>query len=154
MFFLEDCVIAKYYIPEIRDIYNTYHDKVRFIGLFPNFSSKPEEIDAFGTEHELEFELKSDYFKKVTRKFDVTITPEVVVYNATKDKVIYKGRIDNSYFKLSKRRRVITAHELRDVLSRITNGEDVPYSETQAIGCFINFNEKFPTASRRETQSK
>jgi peroxiredoxin len=142
IFLLDECKICHHYSLSLTELYNTYQsEQIEFIGLFPNFVSQPKEISKFKKNYKIPFPLKTDYYKSKAKKFGVTVTPEVVVYNETKDEVLYKGRIDNSYFKLGKQRSHTTKHELKDALHAITSGEEIAVKETQSVGCFINFNE-------------
>ena len=110
---------------------------MKFVGVFPNFRSKKSNIQTYCDEFKFPFETRTDYFKTLTHKFGVTITPEVVVYNENKQEILYRGRIDNAYVSLGKRRQVITKHELRDALQVFKAGDLEPLSFTDAIGCFI-----------------
>ena len=60
---------------------------------------------------------------------------KVVVLNRD-GMALYRGRIDNTY-KIGKRRRVTTSHDLRDVLETLAKGEDLEPKITKAIGCLI-----------------
>lgn len=141
-FLLEDCKICQYYTDEVNEIYNEFKDEnTGFVGLFPNRFSSEENISDYKEKYEVPFELKREFFQTKTKDFEVTITPTVVVFNETKEKIIYKGRIDNSYVGLGKRRRVVTSFELRDVLSKIKKGSQLDTVEfTESIGCFITLN--------------
>jgi len=142
IFLLDECKICHHYSLSLTELYNTYEsEQIEFVGLFPNFVSKPKEISKFKKNYKIPFPLKTDYYKSKAKKFGVTVTPEVVVYNDTKDEILYKGRIDNSYFKLGKQRTHTTKFELRDALQAITAGEEITVKETLSVGCFINFNE-------------
>lgn len=142
IFLLDECKICHHYSLSLTELYNTYQsEQIEFIGLFPNFVSQPKEISKFKKNFKIPFPLKTDYYKSKATKFGVTVTPEVVVYNETKDEILYKGRIDNSYFKLGKQRSHTTKYELKDALQAITSGEEIVVKETQSVGCFINFNE-------------
>jgi hypothetical protein len=113
-------------------------DDVSFVGLFPNRFSSEEAIDSFARKYQIEFPLKKEYFQSKTKSFAVTVTPEVVVYNETRQKLIYKGRIDNAFADLGRQRRVVTAHELRNVLIDLKNGEVKAYDHIPAVGCLIS----------------
>ena len=139
VFLHESCVISQYYTLPLRKLHNEFaSDKIQFIGLFPNFSSKPENIKAFKEKYNIPFALKTDYFKTKTEKFGATVTPEVVVFNETKNKILYKGRIDDAYARIGKKRRFTNTSELKDALNSIVNDEPILIAETNAVGCFIN----------------
>ena len=141
LFLLDDCIICQDYTPELNDLYETYGEEIDFVGYFPNFSSKQKKIDSFRVKYGIEFPLKSDYFKSQCAKYGATITPEVILYNHTTESVIYKGRIDNKFYKLGRRRNVVTKHELRDALEAVLNHKPVTFKETEAIGCYINYSD-------------
>ncbi|MEL6720970.1 MAG: hypothetical protein AAFP82_19865 [Bacteroidota bacterium] len=140
VFLLEDCVISQYYTLQLKTLHEKYaSEEIEFIGVFPNRFSKPETIAKFKEEYQLPFELKYDYYQKLTKEMGATVTPEVVVYDETEEKIIYKGRIDNTYFRVGKRRQVTTSSELADVLEALTNNVAVGTESTVAIGCYIKF---------------
>jgi len=136
----EDCKICQYYSPTINALDTIYtSDSLSFVGLFPNRYSTEKGISAFQEKHKIGFELKREYFGTKTKQFGVTITPEVVVYDNHEEKVLYKGRIDDSYHKLGRRRQVITSEELKDVLAAIVGGMEITTLPTPSIGCYITF---------------
>lgn len=140
IFMREDCKICQNYSLKWQELHQDYsNDSIRFVGVFPNFSSKPKKIEAFKEKYQIPFDFVHDYFKTLTLRFGATVTPEVVVFNHNEGKVLYKGRTDNSYFRVGKRRTITTTSELKDALEAITNGQTVEVPETTAIGCFINF---------------
>ncbi len=145
IFLHESCIISQYYTLPLLELHTEYaSEKIQFIGLFPNYSSKPEKIEAFKEKYKIPFELKTDYLKVETERFGATITPEVVVYNESNDKILYKGRIDDAYVRVGKRKRVTHTSELKDVLEAIVHNNSIAVSETKAIGCFINVRESIP----------
>lgn len=139
IFLSEDCPICRYYVPDLNQLYTTYRsEKISFVGVFPNFSSKPHKIDKFKTEYGFLLPTKTDYFKQLSKQLNATKTPEVFVVNS-QNELIYKGRIDNAYAALGKRRRVVNDKNLDQLLLSIMIGKDTPYTETESIGCFINY---------------
>ena len=142
IFLHEDCVISQYYTLPLKELHNQYgNDSIQFVGLFPNFSSKKENIQAFKEKYGLPFPLKTDYFKTKTILFDAEVTPEVVVYNENKKAILYQGRIDNTYFRVGKKRTITTTSELADALEAIVTHQPISVKKTQPIGCFINKND-------------
>jgi len=141
IFLHESCRISQYYTLPLKELHQEYaNDQIQFIGLFPNFSSKPKKIQAFKKEYNLPFELKTDYYHTKKELFDATITPEVVVYNETTKEILYKGRIDDAYARVGRRKRVTNTSELKDVLVEIVNKAPISVVNAPAIGCFIDKN--------------
>ncbi len=142
IFLLYECVISQFYTPQLSDFYKEYHDqKVGFIGYFPSFNDKPEDIKAFGDKYKLDFPLQQDYYKNWTKKMGATVTPEVAVWDHRSDRLIYRGRIDDSYVRVGKRKLHPQNHELKDIIENwLLNQTPDTLVQTQAIGCFISFN--------------
>jgi thiol-disulfide isomerase/thioredoxin len=81
-FLLDECRICQELAPEINAIHQEYAPKkVGFIGLFPNFASKPSGIEKFKKKYKLIMQTKTDYYKKWSHKFKAEILPTAVVYN-------------------------------------------------------------------------
>jgi len=137
-FMSEECKICQYYSLTQQELYENYNDDhTSFIGLFPNGFSSPKSIEAYKEKYKIPFTLKKEFFQTKTKKFGATITPEVVVYNESKDEIIYKGRISNAYASLGKLRRVVTEFELETVLEDLKNNKMTTVENTSPVGCFI-----------------
>lgn len=141
LFLLDDCVICQSYTPELIRLDSIYNSSFDFVGYFPNFVSKKEKITAFKEKYAIPFELKTDYFKTLVKKYEISVTPEVVVVDNSSEEVLYKGRIDDEFVQIGKRRRVILNKDLENALKDIQAGRKVAVNETVAVGCFINFND-------------
>ncbi len=140
--FLEDeCLISQYYTNELTRLYDQYHSShVGFVGYFPSPTTGPEEIATFADEFKLAFPLLPDHDKSWTKKFEITVTPEVAVLDHRTDRTIYRGRIDDSYVRVGKRKLHPQTHDLEDMI-KTWQLNKVPETtvETEAIGCFITF---------------
>ncbi|MEO5905333.1 MAG: hypothetical protein ABIQ11_01310 [Saprospiraceae bacterium] len=142
VFLLDECVISQYYTPTLNDLHKKYcGQKVGFIGYFPNFSSKTAKIEEFGEKYKLAFPLMQDYHKDWTNKFGIKVTPEVAVWDHRSDRLIYRGRIDDSYVRVGKRKLHIQHEDLKNIIDGWLEGK-VPVEKvtTQAIGCYISFS--------------
>jgi len=138
LFFRIDCKICEYYTKDLEKLYDQYKkDKINFVAVFPNFMDKPKAIERYREKFGLSFGAKTDYYKKLTKKFKATVTPEVVVYNESNETVLYQGRIDNTYYRLGRKRGVTTSSELATVLENHKNRETIEVAFTKAVGCFI-----------------
>jgi hypothetical protein len=141
LFLLDECRICQEMAPEINAIYEAYGHEVGFIGLFPNFSSKKKEIDAFKEKYKIKFRTKTDYFKMQATKLNATILPEVIVYNENSKAILYRGAINDLFLSPGKRRQFVRNHYLRDAMDAILKNQKPVVKETQPVGCFINFND-------------
>lgn len=138
LFLGEECIISQQYTLQLRELHKYYaNEQVAFVGLFPNPSSKPDKIRQFKEQYKLNFDLRIDGMQQMMDRFNVQVTPEAVVWDHKKEKVLYQGRIDNMFFRVGKRRTVVTTSELKDVLAAIHRGANMEPTKTEAVGCFI-----------------
>lgn len=138
IFLHESCVISQYYTLPLRELHAEYaNEEIGFVGLFPNFSSKPSQIQSFKEKYEIPFALKTDYFHTKTKALGATVTPEVIVVNEVNGTIIYQGRIDDNYAQIGRRKRRATSFELRDTLQALQDGQPILVARTEAVGCFI-----------------
>jgi len=140
--FLEDeCLISQYYTNELSRLYEEYRkEHVGFVGYFPSSTTGTEEIAAFAARFKLDFTLLPDHDFSWSRKFGITITPEVAVLDHRTDELIYRGRIDDSYVRVGKRKAHVQNHDLEDMIKAWQlNQTPASLVQTEAIGCFITF---------------
>ena len=138
-FLLDECRISQNITNEINYITEHFADpQFNYNGFFPKTSSTEEKIENFIADYHLTIACFTDYDKLKTKFYGATIAPEVVVYDEKNQKLIYRGRINNSFAELGRRRRVVTSYDLRTVLEDVLNQRKVKIEETKAIGCYIN----------------
>ena len=103
VFMGEECIISQYYTLTLKQLWKDYADEsIHFKGLFPNPSSCPKKIRAFQEKYELPFSLSLDLQQEQMHRFGVKVTPEVVVFDKGQSKILYQGRIDNTYFRIGR----------------------------------------------------
>ncbi|MEM9548254.1 MAG: hypothetical protein AAGA77_19890 [Bacteroidota bacterium] len=149
VFLLDDCPICIQYTPTINQLYSEYGSRIGFAGYFPNFSSKKHKIETFQSKYSIQFPLFTDYFKEKAKQFNAQVTPEVVLYNHDLEEVIYQGRIDNTFYKLGRRRNVVTEHDLKTAIEQTLKNEPVLVRTTQPVGCFINYSDNLETKMKK-----
>ena len=138
-FLLDECRISQNITGEINYVVNKFsQDTFSYFCYFPSTTSTPKKIKQFLVDYKINIPHFTDYDKLKTQFYGATIAPEVVVYDEKNQKLLYRGRIDNSYDQVGSRRRVVTSKDLRNALTAIRNQVNVSPSETEAIGCFIN----------------
>lgn len=137
-FLLEDCKITQAYIPEIRKLHAEFEsDSIEFKAFFPSPSSDQNLVKTFFDEYQPGITCVLDDNQVMAKKFDITVMPEVVVYQDHINKIVYQGRIDNWFAGLGKRRAKATKHELRDCLNKIQKAQAIQYLKTEAVGCYL-----------------
>ena len=139
VFLADQCKISQFYTVELARLYENYRaKKVGFIGYFPNEFSTQEEIDSFGLTYHLDFPMMRDNEKSMTHRLGITITPEVAVWDHRADRMIYRGRIDDSYVRVGKRKLHPQSRDLVDIIEGwLANQTPPELIETRAVGCFI-----------------
>jgi Redoxin len=136
-FVLPDCPISNAYAPEIKRISSEYHQ--RKIVSFLVYVDPDMTIDAarkHAKDYGYECPVICDPSLTLVQETGVTIAPEVAVLDPS-GKRLYRGRIDNLYAALGKRRQQATEHDLRNTLDAILDGKPIPNETTRSIGCFI-----------------
>ncbi len=137
-FITTDCPISNSYAPEIQRICAEYGPKgvsCELVYVDPTLTKA--DID----KHVKDFGYSSvpavlDATQSLVKAAGATITPEAAMLGPT-GAILYRGRIDNVYAALGKRRPEATEHDLRKALDEALSGKPVSESRTQAIGCYI-----------------
>lgn len=141
VFLSESCAICQSYTLPLKALYRQYHRQVEFVGVFPDEGLSAGDLEAFRTTYAIPFKLITDSGNALTQRLHATVTPEVFVQTAEQE-IIYSGRIDNSFYAVGKRRKLVTTHELEDALSQYTSGRRIAVPKTQAVGCIIAASNK------------
>lgn len=140
IFLHESCLISQFYSLHLNDLEEAFDkDNIHFVGVFPNASTTIEAIEEFKITYKLDFKMIKDPEQTLTKKLGAQVTPEVVVVRGSDGKKVYQGRIDDSYYRVGKRRTVTTTNELEEVFQSIQNNKPVATEWKEAIGCFIQF---------------
>ena len=136
VFITTECPIANAYAPEINRIIAAYEPKgVRFYLV----QVAPDVTAAQAKKHAEEYGYKPlvllDPKGVLVKATGALVTPEAVVLLA--GRVVYKGRIDDLYYGLGKRRARVTQRDLRLALDAALRGRKPVSPAAPAIGCTI-----------------
>ncbi len=141
VFLSETCPICQSYTLTLKTLAEKYsRENVVFLLVFPNYYSGTDSVNAFIKKYNLPFFSIVNKAKELAKELNATITPEVFVQDA-KGKILYSGRIDDSFYSLGKRRTVVSSNDLDDALQAITGKQKVKNVKTQAVGCIISLSE-------------
>jgi hypothetical protein len=137
IFVLPDCPIGNSYLPEIRRLNDSFDSR----GVVMLLVHADSEVTAQrAREHAHEYSVKIpvvlDPQHVWVKRSEATVAPEAAVFSRGGE-LLYRGRIDNQYAGLGKRRAVVTEHDLKNALESIVNGKKVQQSRTEAVGCLI-----------------
>jgi len=136
VFTTTDCPISNRYAPEIQRLAAKYHDKAKFVLVYPVPSDTPELIREHKKKFAYSIESIRDTDQKLVKMTRVTVTPEVAVMVG--DDMVYRGRIDDRYVELGKERLQPTQRDLESTLDALIAGKRVAQRETRAVGCILS----------------
>jgi len=135
VFFWQDCPISNSYVPELNRCAAGHTNFAFYI-----VQVDPELTLAAAREHARKFDLRLpvllDPGHRLVKLAKATVTPEAVVIGKNGN-IVYRGRIDNGYAALQKKRATATEHDLIEVLDALAAGKPPKQTETTAIGCLI-----------------
>ena len=139
IFLSETCPICQSVTTELKKLHTQYlSDNIRFVGVFPDkFNSSEASRKAYAKKYGISFDLQADSAYQLTSRFKATITPEVVILDNSNQTIVYRGKVDNSFASIGKRRTVITEHYLRSALLHWSEGKHDLIVNTEPVGCFI-----------------
>jgi AhpC/TSA family len=137
IFISADCPISNRYAPEIQRLHAEFAPTgIRFTLVYPNPSDDVAVIGRHIRDYGLPARVERDPDHVLVKKARATVTPEAVVFDS-KDRLVYRGRIDDRFVELGRERPAATKHDLRNALNAILAGRRVDPAQTQAVGCFI-----------------
>lgn len=139
VFLSETCPVCQSATLGLRGLYKEYRERgVDFVGVFPNVGvSDAASIERFAKKYQLEFPLRADENQRLTQRFAATVTPQVFVVAPDGERVVYRGKIDNGFERVGKRRQVVTEYYLKNALDELLANRPVTVTETEPVGCFI-----------------
>jgi hypothetical protein len=138
LFFVShECPIANSYAPEITAIANDFTDQeVRFFLVHADRDLSVENARKHAKEFGLALPVLIDKNHRLVSALGATRTPEAVILLAD-GTVGYRGRIDDLFPGLGKKRHAPVRRDLREALAQILAGQPVTVPRTEAVGCTI-----------------
>ncbi|HWE04128.1 MAG TPA: redoxin domain-containing protein [Tepidisphaeraceae bacterium] len=140
LFIAVDCPISNGYAPEINRICKEYEAQgVAFYLVYPDAELTTADAKKHAADYGFTCPALLDRKHELVRGVGATVTPEAVVLDHD-GRIAYRGRIDDLYAALGKRRYEATTHDLRAALQAVVAGKPVPTPRTTAVGCAISEN--------------
>ena len=137
IFYSINCPMCIKYAPVLRKLIEVYNsDSITFLFIFPN--SEFPAVEIFMKQYNFNTNFKIDNNLKISKKYKVEVTPEIVVLNQN-DKILYKGAIDDLYYDIGKYRKFTTNNYLKEFIElwrENKTSEETIYKKS--FGCFIN----------------
>ena len=137
-FLLNDCPISNQLAPEINRICHDYAEQG--VRCFLAYAGADVSADAL-RRHQQAFGYDCCPALQVARRTPAdaagaTVTPEAALFSADGE-LLYRGRVNDLYAALGKKRSAPTQHDVRRALDEILGGRSVSRPRTQAIGCYL-----------------
>lgn len=137
LFIAHDCPISNRYAAEINRIYAAYAPrKIAFYTVYTDADLTVVRARQHAKEFGYHCPALLDPKHLLVKKVGATVTPQAIVLSPS-GKVLYRGRIDDTYVDFGKSRLKPKKRDLRDALGAIVSGRPVPNPVTKTIGCFI-----------------
>jgi peroxiredoxin/mono/diheme cytochrome c family protein len=132
-----ECPVSNSYSQPLSNMATEFAKQgIAFIGLTTNQDDTPADVAKHAKEHDLKFPVFHDTGFTAAGALKADVTPEAFVLNGD-HVMMYRGRIDNSYYARLKKNQQITKHDLRQVLGEILSGRPISNPATEAVGCAI-----------------
>lgn len=135
LFLTTDCPIANSFAPEIAALLKDYAaTPVRFYLVHTDPDLTAEAARTHAREFGLTGTLLLDRKHQLVQATGVTMVPEAAVL-LPDGTIAYRGRINDLYAEIGKKRPAATQHDLRAALSAVLAGKPVANPRTAAVGC-------------------
>lgn len=135
-----DCPISQDYIGTLNKLHDRYIEKGEITGIVPQPRNDKEIVD-FKNEYQVSFELLPDKKFALVKKYNIQVTPEVVLLDMD-GKVRYQGAIDNWYYELGKHRQIANEHYLANAIEELMARKKVSKPKTDPVGCILSTSVK------------
>jgi redoxin len=138
LFIATDCPISNNYAPEIERLCRAYALRgVDCLVLYEDAQVTRAAARAHRAAYGLAaFDAAIDAQRTIATAAAATITPEAAVVDRT-GVVRYRGRVDDAYVDLNRRRAAPAVHDLSDALDAVLAGRAVARPAAPALGCYI-----------------
>jgi hypothetical protein len=132
-----ECPIANAYQPELRRLQEKFGTQgVRFAMIHADPETEVAKAQAHAREFGITTTVCIDKGHRWVKRTGASVTPEAVVIDAA-GKTVYRGRIDDRYADLGKKRPEPKVRDLEVALTELLAGQPVKVPKTKAVGCRI-----------------
>lgn len=139
-FVLPDCPIANGYAPEMERIRAEYSGKLSSWKVYCESGFLVKDAKKHVTEYnwggQATLNGPSPKSAALTSTFKISVAPTAVLFDQS-GKVVYRGRIDDRYYALGKRRAQTTRRDFRLAIDAFLAGKAIPKPHGDPIGCTL-----------------
>lgn len=137
VFISPTCPVCQQMTPYLDRLHAEYGDAVVFRVLVPDGMADRGEIDSFRVRYACRYRIGIDSGNVQVERLDARVTPEAFLHRGSAASVLYRGRINDLYVALGRRRQKVRSHDLRDAIDAVVKGGVPVVDSTEPIGCII-----------------
>ena len=138
IFIRTDCPISNRYAPAIQKLDREFGAQgVSFWLVYVDPRQSLAEVRQNFTSYGYHLHAVLDPKHTLVRLAGAQVTPEASVFSS-QGRLVYHGRIDNSYVDIGQRLPAPTENDLELTLNAVLAGRPVPQKTTRAVGCYIS----------------
>jgi len=131
------CPVSSRYAPELNKMAESAKEAgVAFYGVLSDPDLSVAEANEYREEYGLGFPILFDRSGDLAQRLRPTHVPEAFVVDI-KDRVAYRGRIDDRFAAVTKLKPTITSHDLRDAIGAVVKSELSSPLRTEPVGCIF-----------------
>ena len=132
-----ECPASSGYAPEFARLFKSYGDKgVLFYGIYTDPDLTAQQATAHAKEHLIDYPVLLDPSQKLVGQTGAKRVPTAVILSPA-GKILYRGRVDDRYISLGKKRPEPTQRDTENALSLVLAGKTPLAAETEVIGCLL-----------------
>jgi hypothetical protein len=137
VFLSTECPIARSYLVKLNALHASWLKEslpVKFFGVISDPYVTSEEAKHFADEFEVRFPILYDSQGRLAKNLSPSHVPEAFVLD-TKSHLVYRGRIDDVYAEVGRRRPAATQNDLEEAVAAIVKDMPVKTPRTSPVGC-------------------
>lgn len=144
VFISSECPISRQYMPELNRIAAaTASDMVPLYGVFSDRTVDRASAQKFAEEFKIDFPVIFDATGEMAEMLQPSHVPQAFVVNS-QGGIVYRGRIDNLYAAVGKRRPAATEHDLQSAIAALAEGKPIEVAATETVGCLFEQRANVP----------
>lgn len=135
VFLSSECPISRQYVPELNRLASVAEaGRIPFYGVLSDPTLTRQAAVKFVDEFRIAFPVLFDASGELAERFGPQHVPEAFLVDAV-DTLRYRGRIDDLYAEVGKRRAEPTSRDLRDAMTALIEKRPIATAKTDAVGC-------------------
>ena len=134
VFISTECPISRKYIPELNRLSAETGESILFYAVLSDASVERSDAASFIKEFKVAFPVLFDTSGDLAAQFQPTHVPEAFLIHP-RGELLYRGRIDDLYADVDKRRTTATTRDFHQALVAVAEGREVEVARTMAVGC-------------------